>query len=213
MVIHIVRPRETLWGIARHYLGDGSRYPEIQKANPAIRDPSRIYPGQRIRIPDQGPAAAGAQRKRQMGPSSPPDQPRTPPDQTQPLSHSGPPAAGHTRTKAAPQKKATPPPTGTDRYLDQAQRHAQNAERYVNAAEWAQSAAARSPDSARAGHLRQAGHLLQQASKELYLSAAATENSPAGRAHSDLAETRAKAKLLQEEGSKLILRANGGVLV
>lgn len=40
---------DTLWAIARRYLGDGSRYPELAKKN-GIQNPNLIYPGQVITI-------------------------------------------------------------------------------------------------------------------------------------------------------------------
>lgn len=42
---------DTLWGIAKKYLGDGAKYPEIVKANPQIKNPNLIIVGQVIRIP------------------------------------------------------------------------------------------------------------------------------------------------------------------
>lgn len=41
---------DTLWGIAEKFYGDGSRYPEIAKAN-NISNPDLIYPGQVFYIP------------------------------------------------------------------------------------------------------------------------------------------------------------------
>ena len=49
---HVVQRGETLRGIARHYLGDPAKWVEIHELNRAeLRDPQRIYPGQRLRIP------------------------------------------------------------------------------------------------------------------------------------------------------------------
>ncbi len=42
---------DTLWGIAKRYLGNGARYPELVKANPEIKNPSLIRVGQVIKIP------------------------------------------------------------------------------------------------------------------------------------------------------------------
>jgi len=43
---------DTLSGIAKKFYGDGSRYMRIFKANKeVIKDPDKIYPGQKIRIP------------------------------------------------------------------------------------------------------------------------------------------------------------------
>ncbi len=47
-----VRVGDTLWSISRRHLGEGSRYGAIQRANrKKIRNPHRIYPGQRLRLP------------------------------------------------------------------------------------------------------------------------------------------------------------------
>ena len=43
---------DTLWGIARHYYGDGAQYPKIHEANrDIISDPNRLYIGQVLTIP------------------------------------------------------------------------------------------------------------------------------------------------------------------
>ncbi len=42
---------DTLWGIARRFYGNGALYPRIARANPIIRNPNLIYPGQRFVIP------------------------------------------------------------------------------------------------------------------------------------------------------------------
>lgn len=49
---HRVVPGDTLWDIARKYLGNGIRWPEIYNLNSAqIRNPHWIYPGQVFKIP------------------------------------------------------------------------------------------------------------------------------------------------------------------
>ncbi|WP_315117783.1 LysM peptidoglycan-binding domain-containing protein [uncultured Clostridium sp.] len=48
--IHTVVSEDTLWHIAKRYLGDGARYPEIAKLN-NIKNPDLIYPGQVFKIP------------------------------------------------------------------------------------------------------------------------------------------------------------------
>jgi nucleoid-associated protein YgaU len=54
-VFHEVQKGDTLWAIAQKTLGDGSRYPEIFEANkPMLSDPDKIFPGQRLRIPQDG---------------------------------------------------------------------------------------------------------------------------------------------------------------
>lgn len=57
---HTVVKGETLWGIAKRFYGDGSLYARIAAANPVIKNPDLIYPGQTLRIPaaDGLPAAA-----------------------------------------------------------------------------------------------------------------------------------------------------------
>lgn len=43
---------DTLGGIAKKFLGSAGRYPEIFEANrEVIEDPDKIFPGQKIRIP------------------------------------------------------------------------------------------------------------------------------------------------------------------
>ena len=50
--MHTVKSGDTLSAIAKKYLGDANRYPEIFKANqPMLTDPDKIYPGQVLRIP------------------------------------------------------------------------------------------------------------------------------------------------------------------
>ncbi|MCL0038112.1 LysM peptidoglycan-binding domain-containing protein [Thermodesulfovibrionales bacterium] len=51
-VIHVVRECDTLWEIAEEKLKDPFLWPELWKANPEIRDPNLIFPGQEIRIPE-----------------------------------------------------------------------------------------------------------------------------------------------------------------
>ncbi len=54
-VFHEVVSGDTLWAIAQKTLGNGARYPEIFEANkPMLSDPDKIYPGQRLRIPQDG---------------------------------------------------------------------------------------------------------------------------------------------------------------
>jgi nucleoid-associated protein YgaU len=49
---YVIEKGDTLWAIAKKYLGDGNKYPEIFEANKeVIKDPDLIYPGQKIRIP------------------------------------------------------------------------------------------------------------------------------------------------------------------
>lgn len=48
---HTVQSGDTLWGLARKYYGDGSRYTKIASANPTIKNPNLIYVGQILSIP------------------------------------------------------------------------------------------------------------------------------------------------------------------
>lgn len=48
-IVHVVARGDTLWAIARRYLDDPYRYPELAKLS-GIRDPDLIYPGDRVRI-------------------------------------------------------------------------------------------------------------------------------------------------------------------
>lgn len=48
---HTLQPGETLYGVARNYLGDGRRWREIIAVNPGL-DPSKLTAGQQIAIAD-----------------------------------------------------------------------------------------------------------------------------------------------------------------
>jgi nucleoid-associated protein YgaU len=59
--LHEVRPGESLAVIARRELGDSALWPLLYRANrDRIKDPERIYPGQKISIPAPGEEPAGA---------------------------------------------------------------------------------------------------------------------------------------------------------
>jgi len=51
VVTHIFQAGDTLYGLARAYLGDGARWPEIAELN-GISDPTNIPNGATIRIAD-----------------------------------------------------------------------------------------------------------------------------------------------------------------
>ena len=48
-----IKSGDTLYGIAKQFYGNGMKYPEIFEANrEVIKDADKIYPGQKIRIPE-----------------------------------------------------------------------------------------------------------------------------------------------------------------
>ncbi|MBK5196830.1 MAG: LysM peptidoglycan-binding domain-containing protein [Methyloceanibacter sp.] len=50
--VYTIRRGDTLWGIARRYLGGGSRYTSIYHGNRrVIRDPDEILPQQKVKLP------------------------------------------------------------------------------------------------------------------------------------------------------------------
>ncbi len=51
LVVYKVLPLDNLWSIAKKELGDPFKWDVIYKANPAIKKPNYIFPGQRLRIP------------------------------------------------------------------------------------------------------------------------------------------------------------------
>lgn len=56
---YTVQSGDSLSKIAQHFYGDMHRYTEIFEANrPMLEDPDEIYPGQVLRIPATGKAAA-----------------------------------------------------------------------------------------------------------------------------------------------------------
>lgn len=56
--MYTVKSGDTLGGIAKAHYGDASKYPVIFEANrPMLEDPDEIYPGQVLRIPQQGASA------------------------------------------------------------------------------------------------------------------------------------------------------------
>jgi nucleoid-associated protein YgaU len=72
--LHVVKPGETLWQIAANLTGSGSRWHEIYRANrDQIKDPSRLYPGQRLAIPDFATGTAGSSAAPTAQPDAAPD--------------------------------------------------------------------------------------------------------------------------------------------
>jgi tetratricopeptide (TPR) repeat protein len=52
--VHVVKEGQTLWGLAQEYYGDGMQFGLIYRANQSlIKDPNRIYHGQKLQIPEQ----------------------------------------------------------------------------------------------------------------------------------------------------------------
>ncbi len=49
LIIHKIVKGDTLWGIAKRYINDPYRYPELARLS-KIKNPDRIYPGNRVRI-------------------------------------------------------------------------------------------------------------------------------------------------------------------
>jgi nucleoid-associated protein YgaU len=61
---HDVRDGDTLATIAALTLGDPSLWPALYRANrDQIRDPARLYPGQRLEIPTLSPEQRRAVRR------------------------------------------------------------------------------------------------------------------------------------------------------
>jgi nucleoid-associated protein YgaU len=61
---HEVRPGDTLTAIAARTLGDAALWPALYRANrDQIRDPARLYPGQKLAIPALSPAEREALRR------------------------------------------------------------------------------------------------------------------------------------------------------
>lgn len=58
--VHVVEPGESLWQIAGVMTGNPYRWPELYRANrDQIKDPTRLYPGQRLAVPEFGPWLPG----------------------------------------------------------------------------------------------------------------------------------------------------------
>ncbi|HEX2191330.1 MAG TPA: LysM peptidoglycan-binding domain-containing protein [Longimicrobiaceae bacterium] len=76
---YVVRRGDTLWDIARGCLGDPFLWPELYRLNAAtVRDPARIYPAQRLVLPEcrQGTSPEVAYTPRTGESPRPGEQPR-----------------------------------------------------------------------------------------------------------------------------------------
>jgi len=59
-----VEPGDTLWSIAASALGDGTLWVAVYRANrDRIKDPARIYPGQRLAVPELDPESMASVRR------------------------------------------------------------------------------------------------------------------------------------------------------
>jgi hypothetical protein len=54
---HVVRPGDTLEGLAARFLGSTDHWRELHLLNPTVKDPDLLYPGQRLRIFLERPTA------------------------------------------------------------------------------------------------------------------------------------------------------------
>jgi len=62
--VYEVKPGESLWVIARATVGEGNLWPALYHANrDQIKDPTRVYPGQRLAIPTIDPERREALRR------------------------------------------------------------------------------------------------------------------------------------------------------
>lgn len=103
---HVVRQGETLWSLARTYLGNPRRWREIMAANPALIPSADSLPvGKTIRIPGTSPASRAATRATVRAPRAQP--PAAQPPSARPPAP--PAAAPPTRPPAVAGRDTTPP--------------------------------------------------------------------------------------------------------
>ncbi len=77
---YTIKKGDTLWGISERELKDNFQWPLIWKANPGVKNPDRIYPGEKIKIP------ASALKQKEVAPvltpeesqAQPPARPKAP---------------------------------------------------------------------------------------------------------------------------------------
>ncbi len=69
---YVVRPGDTLWGIAGRFLRDPWDWPKVWEANPGVANPNLIYPGDTLRLSVSGGRvrirSAGGQRTVKLSP-------------------------------------------------------------------------------------------------------------------------------------------------
>lgn len=64
VAVYQVEQGDTLWTIAARAIGDPTLWPALYLANrDQIKDPARVYPGQRLAIPEVDPAERAALRR------------------------------------------------------------------------------------------------------------------------------------------------------
>lgn len=130
---YTVQQDDTLWGIAEDTYGSGHLYPKIFKASrhldqppgiPVLTDPEKLYPGQRLRLPEIRTDAKTAEEADRPAPPEPADTPNpprpsqeasssdTPPTSTEPTSHptTTPSSPVPRHTEPSPDRPSTPAP-------------------------------------------------------------------------------------------------------
>lgn len=77
--VHEVRRGQTLWRIAEITVGDPTLWPALYLANrDQIKDPARVYPGQRLAIPEIEPGERAELRREAANLTARSDRPRRP---------------------------------------------------------------------------------------------------------------------------------------